>query len=61
MTDLKQYLEDLFATPANTTGMGNVSIPTEPNVMGGSGDIPQQQTCFKIKKRKKKFKRYKIV
>jgi len=58
MKNLKQYLEDLFATPANTTGMGNVSIPTEPDTTGGSGDIPQ--TCFKIKKRKKRFKRYKV-
>lgn len=25
MKNLKKYFEDLFATPCNTTGMGNVS------------------------------------
>lgn len=64
MKSLKTYLEDLFATPANTIGMGNPSIPTEPNVEGGSGDIPQPM-CIDIKtgklyKRRKRFRRYKI-
>ena len=27
MKDLKTYLEDLFATPMNTVGMGNPSAP----------------------------------
>lgn len=64
MKHLKQYLEELFATPANTIGMGNPSMPSEPDVQGGSGDIPQP-LCIDIKtgkmyKRRKKFKRYKI-
>ena len=66
MKRLKIYLEELFATPATTAGMGNVSIPTEPNVQGGSGDVPVSPQCIDIKtgkiyKRKKKFKRYKII
>jgi len=65
MKRLKIYLEELFATPATTIGMGNVSIPTEPNIQGGSGDISACPQCIDIKtgkiyKRKKKFKRYKI-
>ena len=54
--------EDIFATPANTMGMGNMTLPTD--TQPGSGDIPQP-LCIDIKtgklyKRKKKFKRYKI-
>ena len=64
MKSLKTYLEDLFTTPTNTIGMGNPSLPTEPNVEGGSGDIPQPM-CIDIKtgklyKRRKRFRRYKI-
>lgn len=63
MKQLKQYLEDLFATPANTIGMGGITAPTE--TTPGSGDIPQPM-CIDIKtgkmyKRRKRFKRYKIV
>lgn len=66
MKRLKIYLEELFATPATTIGMGNVSMPSEPNVQGGSGDVPVCPQCLDIKtgkiyKRKKKFKRYKII
>ena len=40
MKNLKEFIkEDIFATPANTMGMGNPSMPAEPNVQGGSGDI----------------------
>ena len=63
MKDLKQFIkEEIFATPANTMGMGNLSAPTD--TQPGSGDIPQP-LCIDIKtgktyKRRKKFKRYKI-
>lgn len=63
MKTLKQYIkEEIFATPANTMGMGNPSAPTD--TQPGSGDIPQP-LCIDIKtgkmyKRRKKFKRYKI-
>lgn len=57
MKDLKEYIkEEIFATPANTMGMGNISFPTE--TQPGSGDIPN--AGWDNKKRKKKFKRYKI-
>ena len=65
MKNLKEFIkEEIFATPANTLGMGNPSMPTEPNMQGGSGDIPQP-LCIDIKtgklyKRRKRFKRYKI-
>ena len=64
MKDLKTYLEDLFATPMNTVGMGNPSAPNMYNSQVGSGDIPQSM-CIDVKtgklyKRRKKFKRYKI-
>lgn len=65
MKDIRQYLqEELFATPANTMGMGNPTMPTEPNTLGGSGDMGL--CCIDVKtgkmyKRRKKFKRYKIV
>ena len=62
MKNLKTYLEDLFATPMNTTGIGNIAAPSMDNMQVGSGDIPQ---CIDIKtgklyKRRKKFRRYKI-
>ena len=57
---LYTYLkEEIFATPSTTLGMGNVNIPSEPNITGGSGDIPN---CGNPpQKKKKKFKRYKII
>ena len=63
MKSLVQFIkEDIFATPANTIGMGNPSAPTDTQV--GSGEVPQP-LCIDIKtgklyKRRKKFKRYKI-
>jgi len=65
MKDIRQYLqEELFSTPTNTMGMGNPTMLTEPNIQGGSGDMGL--CCIDIKtgkmyKRRKKFKRYKIV
>ena len=64
MKDLKTYLEDLFATPMNTTGMGNPSAPSMDNSQVGSGDV-LCSTCIDIRtgklyKRRKKFRRYKI-
>ena len=63
MKSLKTYLEDLFATPINTIGMGNPTPPDGTN--NGSGDI-LQPLCIDIKtgkryKRRKKFRRYKII
>lgn len=61
MKNLKVFIEeDLFATPQNTIGMGNPTMPTETEP--GSGDIPQ---CLDIKtgkiyKRQRKLNRYKI-
>ena len=60
MKRLKIYLEELFATPATTIGMGNVSMPNEPNVQGGSGDVHVCPQCIDIKtskiyKRKKEI------
>ena len=40
------------ATPANTTGMGNCSAPTETTY--GSGDMPNAQTKPYRKYKKKK-------
>ena len=63
MKSIKKYLqEELFASPGNTIGMGNVIPPSETSV--GSGDIPTP-LCIDIKtgklyKRRKKFRRYKI-
>lgn len=61
MKSLKTYLEDIMATPINTTGMGDVMIPTENSP--GSGDmlsisINDKKSGSKLKKRKK-FKRHK--
>lgn len=64
MKSFKKYLkEELFSTPMNTIGMGNISAPSETTT--GSGDIPTP-ICIDIKtgkiyKRHKKFRRYKIV
>ena len=64
MKNLKTYLqEELFATPQNTIGIGNISAPT--NTQPGSGDIPQPM-CIdirtgKIYKRRKKLHRYKLT
>ena len=64
MKNLRYYIkEDLFATPTNTMGMGGITTPTPETP--GSGDIPQPM-CVDIKtgklyKRRKKFRRYKIV
>lgn len=61
MKDLKEYIkEEIFATPANTIGMGGITFPN--GNTPGSGDIP---TCIDIQtgkmyKRRKKFKRYKV-
>ena len=57
MKQLKQYLEELFVSPATTLGIGNVSFPSQENVPCGSGDIPN--AGFE-KKKKKRFKKYKI-
>lgn len=63
MKQLKSYLEDLMATPMNTLGMGGITSPVQTST--GSGDIPQSG-CIDIKtgkmyRRRKKFRRYKIV
>lgn len=62
MKNLKTYLEELFATPMNTMGMGGITAPTPETP--GSGDAPQP-ICIDIKtgklyKRRKKFRRYKV-
>jgi len=61
MKNLKTYLEDLFATPMNTTGMSNPSAPSIDNSNVGSGDIPM---CIDVKTgklyKRKKIRRYKI-
>ena len=63
MKNLKTYLkEELFATPMNTIGMGNVSAPTDTS----TGTIDTGPMCIDIKtgkmyKRRKRFRRYKIV
>lgn len=64
MKSLKTYLEDLYATPMNTVGIGNVQAPSTDNTQVGSGDIPQP-ICIDIRtgklyKRRKKFRRYRI-
>lgn len=65
MKNLKDFIKEemiggSYATPSNTIGMGNMSMPTDTQL--GSGDIPQ---CLdirtgKIYKKRKRFKRYKI-
>lgn len=62
MKSFKSYIEeDLFATPMNTIGMGDMAMPASTNDIG-SGDIPQPMILTnKIHRRKKRFKRYKIV
>ena len=68
MKDLKEFIKEeiglgsVYATPANTIGMGNPSAHTD--TQPGSGEIPQP-LCIDIKtgkqyKRRKKFRRYKI-
>ena len=64
MKSLKVYLEELFATPMNTIGIGNPSAPSMDNSQVGSGDMIQPM-CIDIRtgklyKRRKKFRRYKI-
>lgn len=49
MKTLKSYLKECGANPCNTTGMGNVSFPTDTQV--GSGDTFQFQTSKKKKKK----------
>ena len=62
MKQLSEYLrENLFCTPSDTIGMGEVTSPTDTST--GSEDLPAQ--CIDIKtgktyKRRKKFRRYKI-
>ena len=58
MKALRLYLEELFVTPANTMGMGNPSMPSEPDIQGGSGDIPIgiNLKTNKIYKKRKKLK-----
>jgi len=66
MKSLKKYLEeDLFATPLNTIGIGNVAAPSPDNTQMGSGDVLMPM-CMDIRtgklyKRRKKFRRYKII
>lgn len=59
MKHLKHYIEEeLYATPANTIGMGNPSMPALPDTPGeltndenvGSGDIPNVKRKKKSKK-----------
>lgn len=65
MKSLSEFIkEEIFATHLNTIGIGNPSMPTEPNIQGGSGDIPQP-LCIDVKtgklyKRRKKLKRYRL-
>lgn len=46
-----KLLEDLYATPENTTGMGQVSLPSIDNSTIGADSIPIFKR--KIKKNKK--------
>lgn len=60
MKSLKTYLEDAFATPMNTIGMGGMTAPEGDTP--GSGDIPGVPMGLSSRiKKKKKFKRYKVV
>ena len=62
MKNLIEYFEDLFATPANTMGMGGITAPTD--TTPGSGDIPMgisktnKQNLKDYIRKKKKFKRH---
>ena len=56
MRNLRDYIEeDLFSTPMNTIGMGDIVLPSDDQI--GSGDV---SFFYNKRKRKKKFKRYKI-
>lgn len=62
MKSLKECVAAALATPMNTIGMGNVSAPTDTS----TGTIDTGPMCIDIKtgkvyKRRKKFRRYKIV
>ena len=62
MKSLKECVATALATPMNTIGMGNVSAPTDTS----TGTIDTGPMCIDIKtgkvyKRRKKFRRYKIV
>lgn len=60
MKSLKDYLkEELFATPLNTIGMGGITAPEGDTP--GSGDIPAGPVAIPVKKKRKKFRRYKVV
>ena len=52
---LKDYVKECVANLSNTTGMGNVSFPTDTTV--GSGDTFQ----FRNIKRNKKLKLHKLT
>lgn len=74
MKSLRKYLEDFLATPMNTIGMGNVSAPGDDQLGSGDTSIFGTTSTEPIdnteewyidpktgkKKRKKRFKRYKI-
>lgn len=54
MKSLKnKILEDLYATPANTTGLGQIAFPSQDNSIVGS-DIVTSNIYYNIKKIKKK-------
>lgn len=65
MKSLRLYIqEDLFATPANTIGVRNPNMSSEPNINDGSGDT-LHPLCIDINtgkqyRHRKKFRRYKI-
>ena len=54
MKTIKIYLEELFATPMNTSGIGNPSAPEGSRV--GSGDIPIGNNKILNKKKSKHLK-----
>ena len=56
MKDLKEFIkEEEFTTPSNTIGMGDIVLPSDDQI--GSDDV---SFFYNKRKRKKKFKRYKI-
>jgi len=57
MKSLKLYLEQIFTTPMNTCGMGNLSLPNDNGI--GSGDIIIYNKEHNIKKHKKKYEKFK--